>query len=49
MIDFTPGNYVEQARRAIEDPVFQKALAGLQERLGRGAERAYQELPEGPG
>jgi L-lactate dehydrogenase complex protein LldF len=48
MPESSPEHYRRQARRAIADPVLQKALAGLQERLGRGAEKAYRELAEGP-
>ena len=36
------------AIKGIKDPVLQKALAGLQQRLGRGAAEAYRRLPEGP-
>ncbi|MBU1712118.1 MAG: iron-sulfur cluster-binding protein [Proteobacteria bacterium] len=42
-------NYREEAIKGINDPVLQKALANLQMRLGRGAEEAYRNLPEGPG
>ncbi len=48
MSDAPPDTYRRKARRAIADPVLQSALAGLQERLGRGAARAYEALPEGP-
>ena len=48
MVDITTEKYVEQAHRAIGDPVLQKALAGLQERLGRGAQRAYRAASRGP-
>ncbi len=41
--------YVEEARRGIADPVLRRALAGLQERFGRGTAEAYRRLPEGPG
>ena len=44
----TPEKYCDEARRAVADPVLQKALVGLQERFGRGTARAYQQLPEGP-
>lgn len=41
--------YVAEARRGIADPVLRRALAGLQERFGRGTAEAYRRLPEGPG
>jgi L-lactate dehydrogenase complex protein LldF len=44
----TPEKYIETAREAAADPVLQKALAGLQDRFGRGTAVAYQQLPEGP-
>lgn len=39
--------YREEAACGIADPVLRSALANLQNRLGRGAARAYRELPEG--
>lgn len=42
-------DYVSAARRGIADPVLQRAIAGLQERLGPAAAEAYRRLPEGPG
>ena len=44
----TPEKYIDTAKKATADPVLQKALAGLQERFGRGTALAYQQLPEGP-
>ena len=41
-------NYKAAARAAIDDPVLQKSLANLQDRLGKGAAQGYRELPEGP-
>ena len=43
-----PEQYTATARTAVADPVLQKALAGLQDRFGRGTALAYQQLPEGP-
>ncbi len=40
--------YIDEARKAISNPVLQTALANLQDRLGKGAAAAYQNLPEGP-
>ena len=40
--------YKTRAAEAIADPVLQRALANLQERLGRGAAEGYRQLPEGP-
>jgi L-lactate dehydrogenase complex protein LldF len=48
MSDITTGKYVEEARKGINNPVLQKALAGLQDRFGRGTAEAYRKLPEGP-
>ncbi len=48
MTQLHPETYREAARKAIGDPVLQKALAGLQARFGRGAAEAYRRLPEGP-
>jgi len=44
----TPEKYIDTAKKAVADPVLQKALTGLQERFGRGTALAYQQLPEGP-
>jgi L-lactate dehydrogenase complex protein LldF len=41
-------DYIEEAKRGIANPVLQKALAGLQDRFGRGTAEAYRRLPEGP-
>jgi len=48
MSDISTEKYVETARRGIANPVLQKALAGLQDRFGRGTAEAYRRLPEGP-
>jgi L-lactate dehydrogenase complex protein LldF len=48
MTEITSENYISEAKRAINDPVLQKALADLQKRLGVGAALLYQQLPEGP-
>ncbi|MBI5594017.1 MAG: iron-sulfur cluster-binding protein [Deltaproteobacteria bacterium] len=42
-------SYINEARKAISNPVLQGALANLQERLGKGAAAAYRNLAEGPG
>lgn len=41
-------NYKAKAKAAAQNLVLQRALAGLQERLGKGSALAYQNLPEGP-
>ena len=41
-------DYKTQAKTAVRNRVLQGALAGLQERLGKGTALAYQNLPEGP-
>jgi len=48
MPDIRPDNYVKEARKGIANPVLQKAMAGLQDRFGRGTAEAYHRLPEGP-
>jgi len=48
MSKITTENYVAEARKAIKNPVLQKALADLQNRFGRGAAECYRRLPEGP-
>jgi L-lactate dehydrogenase complex protein LldF len=48
MSKITPENYVAEAKRAIKNPVLQKALADLQKRFGRGTAESYRRLPEGP-
>ena len=40
--------YRQAARKGIQNPVLQSALAALQARIGKGAAAAYQALPEGP-
>ena len=47
MSKITPENYVAEAKRAIKNPVLQKALADLQNRFGRGTAECYRRLPEG--
>lgn len=44
-----PGRFRTQARKGLKDPVLQKALEGLQRRLGPAAAQAYRQLPEGLG
>jgi L-lactate dehydrogenase complex protein LldF len=48
MTKITTENYVPAAAKAIHNQVLQKALADLQNRLGRGAAESYLKLPEGP-
>ncbi len=43
-----PSLYQHRAQAAINDPVLQRALANLQQRLGRGAAEGYRRFPEGP-
>ena len=45
----TTDQYRQAARKSIQNPVLQSALAALQARIGKGAAAAYQALPEGPG
>lgn len=40
--------YIEEGNKGIANPVLQKALANLQDRLGKGAAAGYRNLPEGP-
>jgi L-lactate dehydrogenase complex protein LldF len=49
MAEASPKNYKKIAAESIANPVLQKSLAGLFNRLGRGAAAAYKALPEGPG
>ena len=42
------GDYIAEAKKALNNPILQRALADLQERFGRGTALAYQQLPEGP-
>ena len=37
-----------EAKKALDNPVLQSALADLQNRFGRATALAYQQLPEGP-
>ena len=48
MSEIFVGDYNSQAKKALKNEVLQGALADLQDRLGRGAALAYQNLPEGP-
>ena len=48
MSEIIIGDYISEAKKALNNPVLQNALADLQERFGRGTALAYQELPEGP-
>jgi L-lactate dehydrogenase complex protein LldF len=48
MANVTTEKYKSAAAKGIGNPVLQKALANLQERLGKGAAEAYRRLPEGP-
>ncbi len=41
--------YRKMARKALANHTLHSALAGLQDRLGKGAATAYRALPEGPG
>ena len=42
------GDYIAEAKRALNNQVLQHALADLQNRFGRATALAYQQLPEGP-
>ncbi len=48
MSKITTEHYVAEAKRAIKNPILQKALADLQNRFGRGTAECYRRLPEGP-
>ncbi len=48
MSEITTADYIAEAKKAINDPILQRALADLQARFGRGTALAYQNLPEGP-
>ena len=48
MSEITTADYIAEAKRALNNPVLQSALADLQERFGRGTALAYRNLPEGP-
>ena len=42
------GDYIAEAKKALNNQVLQDALADLQNRFGKGTRLAYQRLPEGP-
>ena len=48
MSEITNADYIAEAKKALNDPVLQNALADLQARFGRGTALAYRNLPEGP-
>ncbi len=48
MSEITTADYVAEAKKALNDPILQAALADLQNRFGRGTALAYRNLPEGP-
>ena len=48
MADVRTEHYKREARRALQDQTLLDALADVQDRLGKGTAKAYQELPEGP-
>jgi L-lactate dehydrogenase complex protein LldF len=48
LTEVTTEKYRQRAASAAADPILQRALAGIQERLGKGAATAYRNLPEGP-
>jgi len=48
MSEITTADYITEAKRALNNPILQSALADLQERFGRGTALAYRNLPEGP-
>ena len=48
MSEITTVDYIAEARKALNNPTLQSALADLQERFGRGTALAYRNLPEGP-
>jgi L-lactate dehydrogenase complex protein LldF len=41
-------HYRRESRKALRDPVLQRALAGIQSRLGPATAASYRNLPEGP-
>lgn len=49
MVEIKTDHYRQEARKALKNKVLHSALAGLQERLGKGTAAAYRALPEGPG
>ena len=48
MSEITNADYIAEAKKALNDPVLQNALADLQARFGRATALAYRNLPEGP-
>lgn len=48
MTDIRTEFYKAEARKAIQDPVLQNALANFQNRIGRATAAAYNNLSEGP-
>jgi L-lactate dehydrogenase complex protein LldF len=48
MSAITTSDYIAEAKKALDNPILQGALADLQSRFGRGTALAYQNLPEGP-
>ncbi len=46
-MEFTTEKYKSKAKNALKDQVLQRALGGLQERLGPATAAAYRNLPEG--
>jgi L-lactate dehydrogenase complex protein LldF len=48
MVDIETRSYTQNAAKALDDKVLQKALTNLQNRLGPATAQAYQDLPEGP-
>jgi len=48
MAEVRTEKYRQEAAGAIKDEVLQKALADVQQRLGKGTAAAYRNLPEGP-
>jgi len=48
MSEIFVGDYISEAKKALQNEVLQVALADLQNRFGRGTARAYKNLPEGP-
>jgi len=48
MSEITIADYNAEAKKALNNPVLQSALADLQARFGRGTALAYRNLPEGP-
>jgi L-lactate dehydrogenase complex protein LldF len=42
------GRYREVARESLDNQTLQRALSGMQQRIGRATAQKYKELPEGP-